>query len=222
MLWTIPDGPIRRIQLALDKGASDDIEGAAWALGHLYTLTSSGAVRRYTPTPQGELSRDRNAYALGPPPLTCPRLRDGNCGNNYEGLCLRASVDGASCAGYAASKTKGALFCLVFRGDSLAIDTTRAPIQLDLAPRALSDCAFGAAGGPAENTLLVTTNIYGGSRTYIVDEASGALAQVDIAGLPSNEGIAVDHLGAIYQFMDGDTSVSPAYRTVCHGWLGGR
>jgi len=218
MIWPIQGGPTRAVRLELDPLASDDIEGAAWAGGHLYTLTSSGAVRRYTPSPNGDLVRDRSAYALGPPPQACDDLRAVNCGRNYEGLCLRPATTTARCAGYAASKAKGTLYCVVYRGDALAIDTIKPPITLGVPPNALSDCAFGAAGGPAEDVLLVTTNIYGGSTTYVVDEATSALAVVDVAGLPNNEAVAVDRDGALYQFMDGDMRVSPTYRASCHGW----
>ena len=243
MLWPVSGDEagkrLQEIHLPLDRGASDDIEGAAWSGGHLYTLTSSGAVRRFTPSAEGVLARDRDAYPLGPSPYVCPNLRNGNCGKNYEGLCLRGDASAKAgrqaggqaggqagapaCAGYAASKTEGALYCVVYRGDALAIDLARPPIKLDVPPHALSDCAFGSRGGPAEGTLLVTTNIYGGGTTYLVHEArgdgvSGELSTVDVVGLPNNEGIAVDHTGALYQFMDGDTNFSPAYRTVCRGW----
>jgi hypothetical protein len=61
MLWPLPGGPLVPLRLELDTLASDDIEGAAWAGGHLFTLTSSGAVRRYTPSKAGALVRDRAA-----------------------------------------------------------------------------------------------------------------------------------------------------------------
>ena len=219
MIWPIsPPGALRELHLELDRVASDDIEGAAWRDGHLYTLTSSGAVRRYTPDKNGELARDRAAYPLGPYPYVCDTLWDGNCGKNYEGLCLRAAGKHARCDGYAASKTDGALYCLVFHGDNLAIDAIKPPIRLDVRQHALSDCAFGSAGGPAEDVLLVTTNLYGGSSVYVVNEGSGELSPIDVPGLPNNEGIAVDRDGALYEFMDGNTSVSPTYRAKCTGW----
>lgn len=218
MIWPLPAGPLRALTLELDALASDDTEGAAWTDGHLFTLTSSGAVRRYTPSARGDLVRDRTAYAIGPPPYSCANLFDGNCGKNFEGLCLRPKSKRARCSGYAASKAQGALFCVIFRGDALVIDSIKPPLKLDVRANALSDCAFGSAGGPAEDSLVVTTNIYGGSTTYLVDEATGALEAIDVSGLPSNEAIAIDRDGALYQFMDGDTSVSPTYRATCTGW----
>jgi hypothetical protein len=206
------------LRLELDTLASDDIEGAAWAGGHLFTLTSSGAVRRYTPSKAGALVRDRAAYPIGVPPYICPDLHDGNCGKNYEGLCLRATSKPSRCAGFAASKKEGALYCVVYRGDALVLDLIKPPIKLDVPRHALSDCAFGAPGGPAEDVLIVTTNVYGGSATYLVDEATGALTALDVASLPNNEAVAIDRDGALYEFMDGNTSVSPTYRATCHGW----
>ena len=218
MMWPVAGGPLRASRLELDKLASDDVEGAAWAGGHLYTLTSSGAVRRYTPSPSGDIVRDRAAYPIGPAPYVCDSLRDGNCGKNFEGLCLRSTARPSRCAGFAASKADGALYCVVFRGDALAVDLVKPPIQLALKKHALSDCAFGSPGGPAEDVLVVTTNIYGGSTTYLVDEATATLTSLDVAGLPSNEAIAIDRDGALYQFMDGNTKVSPTYRATCQGW----
>ena len=218
MLWGIPSGPFRPLRLALDAAASDDLEGAAWAGGHLYTLTSSGAVRRFSPDGKGGLDRDGDAYPIGSPPYVCPRLTDSNCGPNFEGLCLRPFPSAARCAGYAASKTSGKLFCLIYEGERLRIDPIKPPLVLEVPRHALSDCAFGAEGGPANDTLLVTTNVYGGSTTYIVEESTGALATLDVSGLPNNEAVAVDSDGALYQFMDSNTSPSLAYRMTCEGW----
>jgi hypothetical protein len=216
LLWAIPHGPFRPIRLALDATASDDIEGAAWSGGHLYTLTSSGAVRRFRGDGRGGLEREGDAYAIGPAPYACSALTNINCGMNYEGLCLRSSS--ARCAGYAASKSQGQLFCVVFDHERLRIDPQKPPLVLDVAHNALSDCTFGAGGGPAKDILLVTTNLYGGSKTYQVDEATGRLLLLDVAGLPNNEAIAVDSDGSFYELMDSDSRVSFAYRMTCKGW----
>jgi hypothetical protein len=218
LLWKIPSGPARFLTLSLDASASDDLEGSAWRDHHLFTLTSSGAVRRFSPDGKGGLARDGDAYPIGPQPYTCSSLTAGNCGKNYEGLCLRAPGDTARCVGYAASKKEGALYCLVFRGEKLEIDALKPPLKLGLAKTALSDCAFGAAGGPAEKTLVVTTNIYGGSSSYVIDEATGVRTLLDVPALPTNEGIAVDKDGALYQFMDANNDVSLSSRMSCKGW----
>jgi hypothetical protein len=64
----------------------------------------------------------------------------------------------------------------------------------------------------------VTTNVYGGSATYAVDETTGTLTAIDTPGLLSNEAVAVDRDGALYQFMDDDNGVSPSTRSYCQGW----
>lgn len=219
MLWRIPAGPFRSLRLPLDSAASDDLEGLAFREHHLYALTSTGAVRRFSADGRGGVVRDGSAYPIGPPPYACAKLTTlEDCGINYEGLCLRPESAKARCAGYAASKAQGTLYCVVFKGDRLAIDDIKPPLKLALPKNALSDCAFGAAGGPAEDVLLVTTNIFGGSTTYEVRENDGALAALDVTGLPNNEAVAVDRDGALYMMMDGDAPTSPAYRMTCSGW----
>lgn len=208
----------RRLTLPLDSAVGDDVEGAAWREHALYTLTSAGAVMRFVPDGHGAFVRERPAARIGPPPFSCAKLDGVNCGKNYEGLCLRATADGARCAGYAASKEEDALHCIVARGDELAIDAAKPPLKLALPPRALSDCAFGAAGGPAANVLVVTTNVHGGSASYVVDEASGAIARLDVSGHVSNEAIAVDRDGALYQLMDDNHEPSAGSRMNCVGW----
>jgi sugar lactone lactonase YvrE len=109
----------------------------------------------------------------------------------------------------------------VFDGDRLVADELRPAMRLGrgLVPAgALSDCAFGAVAGPARDTLLVTTNVYGGSSTYVVAEPSGALTALDGLGTLNNEAVVVDGDGAAYLFGDIDSDVSPATRFTCKGW----
>ena len=227
MAWSPAHG-MRTLTLPLDAAASDDVEGMAWihspSGGRLYTLTSSGAVRVFASDDAGGLRRDGATYRIGAAPLSCPDLQGVNCGKNWEGLCLRNPATHARCAGYAASKAETALYCVDRDGSGrLAIETSRPPLKLDLdrVPNqegVLSDCAFGSAGGPAENVLLVTTNVYGGSTTYVVDENTGHAAPLDVAGTMSNEAIAVDSSGALIALMDDNGETSMAERFVCAGW----
>jgi len=224
MAWSASGGT-RALALAVDDVASDDFEGVAWvAPGRLYTLTSSGAVRTYVPDGSGGLRTDGSTYPIGAPPLSCPDLHSINCGKNYEGLCLRAPGAAGRCAGYAASKRETALYCVARDASGrLSIDSSVPPLHLDLArittrEGVLSDCAFGAEGGPAQSVLLVTTNVFGGSSTYVVDEATGRATQLDLVTTPSNEAVAVDHEGAFYAFMDDNGEKSQALRFTCSGW----
>lgn len=227
MAWS-KSGGTRALVLPLDDRASDDVEGLAWqqdpAGGRLYTLTSSGAVRRFVPDGAGGLKRDGDAYRIGAPPLSCADLHGINCGKNWEGLCLRNPAARARCAGYAASKHETALYCVVRdAAGNLSIDLQRAPIVLALdrltrREGVLSDCAFGAPGGPAEDVLLVTTNAFGGAQTYRVDEQTGVATSLDVQATASNEAIAVDRDGALYAFLDDNGTTSMATRFVCEGW----
>ena len=227
MAWSGAGGT-RSLVLPLDDKASDDLEGMAWQAeaggGRLYTLTSSGAVRRFVLDGAGGLRADGDAYPIGAPPISCADLHGINCGKNWEGLCLRSPATRARCAGYAASKKETALYCVVRDGAGrLAVDGQRAPIVLALdrlmdRKGVLSDCAFGAPGGPAEDVLLVTTNVFGGSQTYVVDEATGRASPLDVQATASNEAIAVDREGALYAFLDDNGETSVATRFACEGW----
>jgi hypothetical protein len=211
LAWAIPGGPARAVRLPLDDAASDDLEGLAWHDGHLFALTSSGAMRRFTPA----LVRDQDAYAIASPPLACDDLHDSNCAANFEGLCLRNTRRAGACDGYAASKALAGLYCLAFEGERLMI--VRKPLALPLAEDVLSDCAFGAPG-PAADVLLVTTNVFGGSQAYVVDEATGDLSPLDVPPLLNDEAIAVDGDGALYTLMDDNGKTSGGARYACSGW----
>jgi hypothetical protein len=64
----------------------------------------------------------------------------------------------------------------------------------------------------------VTTNVYGGSSTYVVSESSGKAQPLDLLGTMSNEVVAVDRDGALYQFLDDNGAVSAGLRATCRGW----
>lgn len=220
LLVTIPNGPTRGITLALDTTiASDDVEGAAWRDGHLYTLTSSGFARRFSPDGQGGLTRDQDAYAIGADPYACLDGTDVNCGKNYEGLCLRASSLAHPCAGYAASKAEGKLYCLTLDANAKLVASTTVPaIDLKLGADKLSDCAFGTPGGKGEEALVVTTNVNNFSQSYRVEEATGTLKKLPINSLINNEAIAIDKDGSLYVFDDNSSKTSTAAKMECTGW----
>lgn len=214
----LSDGVTRALTLPLDSAASDDLEGIAWRDGKLYTLTSSGAVRRFTPNGTGGLTRDQNAYAIGAAPYACADLGGVNCDKNYEGLCLRPADGGEACAGYAASRVEGKLYCLTLTAGVLAVDPLRAPLTLDVPADSLSDCAFGAAGA-APQALAVATNVKNLSASYRVEESSGALTKLPTAFLFNLEAVAIDHEGALYTFSDDNTSSpSPTNKLRCENW----
>lgn len=235
LAYAIPDGPARRLTLPLDPRVSDDVEGIAWLEGHLYAVISTGYIERFAPNApppppeaanKGELTRDMEAYPLGAAPLVAGWPNPSDHPPDFEGLCLRQRTasqpnhpsPAPRCAGYAASRAYGWLFCLVFEGDRLRLNPDHPRLALTLPAQSLSDCAFGAAEGPAQNTLLVTTNIRGGSTVYRVDEETGALTAIDVEGTLNDEAVAVDRDGRLYQMMDGNSAQSNATRATCTGW----
>lgn len=212
-------GGSRGITLPMDQPAIDDNEGIAWRGGALYALTSSGAVRRFVPDGQGGLTRDQDVYRLGAAPASCADLAAVNCGRNYEGLCLRSGPSANPCAGYAASKAEGKLYCVgIDAGGRLFARTDVPPLALSFPADQLSDCAFGAAGGPAADVLVVTTNVFGLSRSYRVDETTGATTRLPSSSLLNVEAAAIDRDGALYVFDDNSQSQSTAAKTSCVGW----
>jgi hypothetical protein len=225
LAYTLPAGPARTLSLPLDPKVSDDIEGLAWYRGRVYALASTGYVERFAPDGKGGLRRDGDAYGLGGAPYTSNAKFLQGTPPDFEGLCLRpssaptAAANGkARCAGYAASRAYGWLVCLRWNGDRLGVDPDRPRIALDVKKRSLSDCAFGDEGGPGNDVLLVTTNIFGGSTVYRVDEGTGALAPVDAEGTANDEAVAIDHEGRLYQIMDANSATSSATRATCTGW----
>jgi len=77
-------------------------------------------------------------------------------------------------ADYAASKTETSLYCVVFGSTGRpVIDASVGPIKLEsigsFEVRELHDCAL-VRGGTGRGCLLVTTNIFGGCTTYLVNE----------------------------------------------------
>jgi hypothetical protein len=220
LAWTLPDGPARKLVLPLDPKTLDDVEGLAWRAGRLYVLVSNGFVEEMVPRGDGELARGGDAYALGAAPYVAahPERAWGEP-PDFEGLCLRPATSRARCAGYAASRAHGWLVCIdVDDRGHLHADTARPRLALDVKRGALSDCAFGAAGGPAEEVLVVATNVRGGSVVSRVDERTGALFAIDTPATMNDEAVAIDREGRLYQLMDADSTRSPALRATCAGW----
>jgi hypothetical protein len=221
LAYALPEGPARRLALPLDPRVADDVEGIAWWSGHLFAIISTGYIERFAPSASGDLRRDIDAYPLGAAPLVAGWTTPSDHPPDFEGLCLRPAASSSSagrCAGYAASRAYGWLLCLVFEGERLRVNPVRPRLALDVPKQSLSDCAFGAADGPARSTLLVATNIRAGSTVYRVDEETGALTPIDVEGTLNDEAVAVDHEGRLYQMMDGNSAQSSATRATCTGW----
>jgi hypothetical protein len=139
--------------LPIDKKVSDDLEGFARAGGTYYALTSGGYMRHYRRT-----GADRFELAVPGYPLTgatCDSPRRGNCGHDFEGLCLADPLPASGCAGFAASRRSGELVCLqAGAGGRLRPDLGQT-IRVAL-PMTLSDCNIGKSGA-----LYAATNGFG-------------------------------------------------------------
>jgi hypothetical protein len=212
---------LERGNLPLGDAPSDDIEGLASRDGKLYGLLAPGWVLAWERHADNFELVD-NAYPLGPvdlpdkghgdkPPhsdgMVCPGKKN-NCGRNYEGLCIpdRAHAAGP-CAGFAAAKADGKLYCLVETNGRFALDKS---ISLSITrPGALADCAFSDDG-----ILLAASNLFDAANVYRIDGwANLATAKVELVapiGVGFPEAVAVRG-DVVYRMSD--TGVSPSLMT---------
>ena len=212
-------GQVRaRGRLPLDlNDASDDLEGLTAVGNTIYGITSSGWVRhwRRTSAPDGtpQYRLIRPAYPLQATSptgldLVCHSGRAANCARNFEGLCLHdASTHIAPCAGFAVSKTDGALYCLIMdAGGTLAIAPEHT-ISISR-PQSSTGCHFTAGDRPQ---LWVGNNLFDGNRVLIVKgwEAPAQARTEDVGplGLGFGEAIIVgpataSERVAVFRFSD--------------------
>lgn len=212
--------------LPLDRQASDDLEGLSLVGDTLYGITSAGWMRHWRRLPPGDAGEARYelvrpAYPVAPgngdPALVCDSPRATNCARNYEGLCLRntpGAGPGPGCAGFAASKTDGVLYCLVFAADgTLAVDPRRAIAVAR--GETLTGCHFA----PDEDLLWVGSNLFGGNRVSTVTGwGEPARARVEVVGMLGSgfgEAIAVGPGRLVYRFSDTASSRSLADKYIC-------
>lgn len=199
--------------LPLDGRANDDLEGFSRIGETYYGLTSGGYLRTWTRGAQ-DYELVEHAYPIGPPggepDVVCKNPQRGNCGPNYEGLCLRDEpVDSGDCVGFAASKTHGWLLCLVrSEGGRLRADLSRR-IQVT-AGSVLSGCHF--VPGRADE-LWAGTNLFGGNTVYrITGAATPKTAQITTIGRLGPgfaEALALAPGGLMFRFSD--TGLTPSF-----------
>jgi hypothetical protein len=215
--------------LPLTDDAGDDIEGVAARGDKLYGLTSAGWMRVWQRKGKA-FELIQKAYPLGPvdlpdthntrrPPagdgMICG-ARAGNCGRNYEGLCLiPASTSphpGSACVGFAAAKADGQLYCLTEDAGKLVVHHDRAIAITH--PGALADCAFSDDG-----TLWVGSNLFDLGKVYRVahwdDLAAAQVVPVGVLSVGFPETLAVRG-DLVYRMSDlgGAPSLMARYR--CH------
>ena len=162
---------------------SDDLEGLSAHDGLIYGLVSSGWVYAWQRTDGGFALVD-GPYAIAPEgsDWVCKRHKS-NCKRNYEGLCLAPHAGSDGCAGYAASKTDGKLYCVTFdAGRRLALHEQGA-IDVDAHDR-LADCTYDESG-----RLWAADNLLGLSQVFRID--SGRAVPFEAFGPGFPEVIAV-------------------------------
>ena len=221
---------LARGKLPLGRGASDDLEGLTAIGDTIYGLTSSGWMRHWRRHLDRPVARRyelvRGPYPVAPPGnddagLVCASARDTNCGRNYEGLCLRDPPDpAAACAGFAVSKTDGALYCLTLDAGGQVRAHARDPLAV-AAPETLTGCDFAPAPGDdrATDLLWVGSNAFGANRVFTVTgwqtPASARVDVVGMLGLGFGEAMALGPAGAVYRFSDTASARSLADKYQC-------
>ena len=186
--------------LPLGEGVSDDIEGLARAGEQYHALVSNGRVRSYRRTGALAFELTGAPYELHPD-LVCPAAKASNCRLDFEGLCLAPTPGGPGCDGYAASRARGTLVCVLIGQDGrLAADPAR---TLAVAPPfVLSGCAVAPEG----DRLYAGMNGLGGNAVVRVspwrDPAAARKEPLGPAGTGFCEAEAVGPGGALYRFSD--------------------
>jgi hypothetical protein len=194
---------VEKGKLALDKGASDDLEGLSRIGATFYAITSSGHVRHWQRR-RGKWQLTRTSYAVGSEAdgTSCADGRKVNCGPNYEGLCLDpdAALGGDGCAGFAASKESGALVCLEVAADGRLRADARRTIQVSRR-ETLTGCDIADA-----HVAWAGTNLIGASAVYRItgwrDTASADVTLVGALGPGCPEAMALAPGNILYRFSD--------------------
>lgn len=167
-------------KLPLGHGG-DDLEGVAVRGGKLYGLTSPGWMHVWERR-AGKFVLVQD-YAIGDGDMVCDP-HGGNCGRNYEGLCMTET------RAYAASKADGVLYPL--SGEPLRVSREGA-IKVTRG-NAIGDCAFDDKG-----RLWVGNNILGFAMVSRID--GDKVTTLGAFGVGNPEVIAVRG-DAMYRMSD--------------------
>ncbi len=183
------------VTLPLGDGG-DDVEGLERAPdGRIFGLSSNGYLRAW------QASDDGFTLVYGPTAVSdeatwvCDPF-GVNCAANFEGICLHPAP-AAGCVGWAASKAKGVLVCLVAEGNGYRVDGT---VTIPVAEAdQLSGCAFEP---DAPHRLLVGGNLYSSSAIWLVDPATNAVQALAERGAPNQETLILLPGGDLWSFGD--------------------
>lgn len=187
--------------LPLDPGAGDDLEGLALAPdGRLVGLTSAGYLRQWT-LAAGGIQLDQLAQPITEETDWLCAPQDSNCGANFEGLCLDPAPVGSACAGFAVSKEKGKLVCVVAAGAEYMLDTSR-KIKVT-GDDQLSGCDYELE--PPHRLVVAGNDESFGALWEILhhgDTESALAVVLPVTGAPNQEAIAFGPDGALISFGD--------------------
>jgi hypothetical protein len=199
-------------RLPIDGSVSDDLEGFARSAGLYYALTSGGRIQTFRRKGAAAFERTGPAYALDG--VSCDSPRRGNCGYDFEGLCLADPIPATGCAGFAASRRDGDLLCLV-RGPDGRLAPDRSQVIRVALPMSLSDCHIAADG----QALYAVTNALGGNALLRVAgwrrPAEARVTPVQGHATGFIESVAAGPGGAIYRFSDSGGPVSAMFLDSC-------
>ena len=207
--------------LPLDSGASDDLEGLSRIGSTIYAMTSSGYMREWKPSGDA-FELVRKSYSIAPKGDTkhaCASARDSNCGPNYEGLCLLEAAsepapnDKAPCVGFAASKARGELVCLIRDAKGRLAVRPQHTISV-AAPKTLSGCHFDA-----DDKLWFGNNVFAANSVGFVEgyqaPKSATITRLGALGLGFAEAIALGPDGQVFRFSDTTRSPSLLDKYIC-------
>lgn len=197
-----PDGSLlAELELPLDEGAGDDLEGLAWSRGgRLVGITSSGYIRQWSlDTAHPQLVQLAQAISEDPAWICNPQ--ENNCGPNWEGLCLDPAPEVDGCAGFVVSKTLGEIVCLRSSGAGYTLDPT-ARIEVTKEGR-LSGCDYETQ---PPYRLIVAGNDQSQNKLWEIttprDLETAESEKLEIEGTLNQEAIAFGPDGVLLSFGD--------------------
>lgn len=190
------------VQFPLDKAAGDDIEGIAVSpVGHIVGLVSSGYIREWMAEANGLVLARLAAPITDDADYLCDP-QGGNCAANFEGICLHpAPKPGAECAGFAVSKARGELVCVVSTDEGYRL---KPALRLAVGePEQLSGCDYELE---APHRLVVAGNLFALSALWEVrgydDLATAKVLPMPLTGAANQEALGFGPGGLLVSFGD--------------------
>ncbi|MEZ4267908.1 MAG: hypothetical protein R3F39_16155 [Myxococcota bacterium] len=190
------------VEFPLDAAAGDDVEGLALSpLGRVVGLVSSGYIREWTADATGlVLAQFATAVTDDADYLCDPQ--GGNCAANFEGFCLHpAPGPDAACVGFAVSKARGELVCVVSTDDGYRLDPSQR-LAVGEAEQ-LSGCDYELE---APHRLVVAGNLFALSALWEVrgydDLATAEVLSMPLTGAANQEALGFGPGGLLISFGD--------------------